>query len=209
MEPGRGLPVPPRNIFFHQTSQTCLMPTYIALLRGINVSGQRLIKMAGLRRHFADAGAMDVKTYIQSDNVVFNHPEKSPARLCPILEKQLALKLGFAVPVLVTTAKELAAIAAGNPYDLGLPEFGKRMYVCFFEKPPAAPAIAGIQPLTSDAERLVVEGPAGYAYYADGPGRAKLTRAIIERRLGLATLRNWNTVTALLELGGVRQASKG
>jgi uncharacterized protein (DUF1697 family) len=176
------------------------MSTYIALLRGINVSGQKLIKMAELQRHFADAGAADVQTYIQSGNVVFKHPEKSPAVVRTILEKHLAAKLGYAVPTLVKTAKELADIAAANPYDSGLPEFGRRMYVCFFEKPPAPAGIASIQLLISDTERLVVKGPAGYAYYADGLGRAKLTSAVIERKLGLATLRNWNTVTALLEL---------
>lgn len=178
------------------------MPSYIALLRGINVSGQKLIKMAVLQKQFAGAGATDVRTYIQSGNVVFNHPEKSSAKLRMVLENHLATKLGFTAHVLVKTAKELAAIAATNPYDTNLPEFGKRVYVCFFEKPPMASAITSIQPLTSDAERLVVKGPAGYAYYAEGLGRAKLSSAMIERKLGLATLRNWNTVTALLELTG-------
>lgn len=184
------------------------MPNFIALLRGINVSGQKLIKMADLQRHFVDVGALDVRTYIQSGNVVFNHAEKSPAKLRPILERHLTAKLGFEVPVLVKTTKEFAAIAADNPYNTGLPEFGKRMYVCFFEKPPMTSAIADIQPLTSDVERLVVKGPVGYAYYADGLGRAKLASTIIERKLGMATLRNWNTVTALLDLADSRQALK-
>ena len=179
------------------------MAIYIALLRGINVSGQKLIKMAELKKHFVDARASLVQTYIQSGNVVFHHSEKSSAKLRMVLEKHLAAKLGFAVPVLVKTYKEFAAIAAANPYELGLPEFGKRMYVCFFEKPPTATAIANIEPLTSVAERLVVKGPAGYVYYANGLGRAKLTSAVIERKLGMATLRNWNTVTALLEITGV------
>lgn len=178
------------------------MPVYIALLRGINVSGQKLIKMADLQRHFTDAGAADARTYIQSGNVVFNHPEKSPAKVRTNLEKHLADKLGFAVPVLVKTVAELAAIAAANPYDLGLPSFGSRMYVCFFEKAPTASAIEDIKSLTSDSERLMIKGLAGYAYYAEGLGRAKLTSSIIERKLGTATLRNWNTVSALLKLAG-------
>jgi uncharacterized protein (DUF1697 family) len=73
----------------------------------------------------------------------------------------------------------------------------------FFEKAPPAAAIADIQPLVTDAERLVVKGTAGYAYYTTGLGRAKLTSNVIERKLGLATLRNWNTVTALLEMAQV------
>jgi uncharacterized protein (DUF1697 family) len=180
------------------------MPTYIALLRGINVGGQKLIKMAELRRHFASYGATSVRTYIQSGNVVFKHREKSSAVLRKKLELHLAAKLGYAVPTPVKTATEFAAIAKGNPYDANLPEFGGRMYVCFFENTPTAAAIREIQPLITDAERLVIKGAAGYAYYADGLGRAKLSSNVIERKLGRATLRNWNTVTALLEMAGLR-----
>ena len=176
------------------------MPTYIALLRGINVSGQKLIRMADLQSHFAACGAVNVRTYIQSGNVVFEHRARTPATLRKILEQQLPDKLGYAVPTLVTTAKEFAAIARANPHDTGLPEFGKRMYVCFFESPPSATAVKAILSAGNDAERLVVKGGAGYAYYANGLGKAKLTSAIIERKLGTVTFRNWNTVTALLEI---------
>jgi len=176
------------------------MPTYIALLRGINVGGQKLIKMADLQSHFTSCGATNVRTYIQSGNVVFEHREKSPVTLRKILEQHLAVNLGYAVPTLVKTANDFAAIAKANPYDAHLPEFGRRMYVCFFKNAPTATAIADIQPLVTDAERLVVKGVAGYAFYAEGLGRAKLSSNVIERKLGLATLRNWNTVTAILAL---------
>lgn len=176
-----------------------VMPAYIALLRGINVSGQKLIKMADLQAHFVSCGAANVRTYIQSGNVVFEHPEKS-ATLRKTLERHLAIKLGYSVPTIVKTAGEFTAIAAANPYDTGLPELGKRMYVCFFAEAPTATAIESIQPYVNDSERLAVKGLAAYAYYADGLGRAKLSSAVIERKLGMATLRNWNTVTALLDM---------
>jgi uncharacterized protein (DUF1697 family) len=176
------------------------VPTYFALLRGINVSGHRLIKMADLQAHYAAAGERDVRTYIQSGNAVFHHRAASAAAMKNTIERHLAAKLGYAVTTIVKTAAELAEIAAENPYDTGLPEFGKRMYVCFFGKAPSAAAIASICPLVTDDERLVVKGDAGYVYYAAGLGRAKLTGTVIERKLGLATLRNWNTVTALLKL---------
>ncbi len=179
------------------------MPTYIALLRGVNVSGQKLIKMADLQEHFASAGAGNVRTYIQSGNVVFEHRAATGAAVRKKLYKHLAGKLGYAVPTIVKTAKELASIAATNPHDTSLPEFGRRMYVCFFEKAPSADAVEGIKPLISDDERLVVSGDAGYVYYAAGLGRAKLNSNVIERKLGLATLRNWNTVTALVDLAGL------
>ncbi len=176
------------------------MATYIALLRGINVSGQKLVRMTDLQAHFEAFGAGEVRTYIQSGNVVFTHREKTAAAVRGALEKHLAKKLGFAVPTLVRSAAELAEIVGANPYDTKLPEFGKRMYVCFFEKAPGAEAIKEIGELVTDKERLTITGGAGYAYYADGLGRAKLSSNVIERKLGLATLRNWNTVTALLAM---------
>ncbi|MBL0016477.1 MAG: DUF1697 domain-containing protein [Bacteroidetes bacterium] len=94
----------------------------------------------------------------------------------------------------------LAAIVAQNPFDDQLPEFGKRMYVCFLENAPDAKAIAAIAPYTNPEEQLQVHGSEAFVYYAGGLGKAKLTNAIIERRLGMATMRNWNTVNTLLEL---------
>jgi len=178
------------------------MSTYIILLRGINVSGQKMIRMEELRRHIAGCGALNVRTYIQSGNVVCEHPVKTSRQLGGIVEESLARKLGYRVTALVVSAKELAAIAGQNPFDKKLPEFGSRMYVCFFENKSPPAAIASIQSYVSAGERLIVKGAAGYAYYANGLGRAKLSHAVIERKLGLTTMRNWNTVTALLELAG-------
>lgn len=175
------------------------MTTYVALLRGVNVSGHKLIKMVDLRRHFASCGAANVRTYIQSGNLVFEHRATAVA-LGKRLEQHLAAQLGYTVPILIKTARELAAITLANPYDTSLPEFGKKMYVCFFKNPPAAAAVKGIQSLICDGEQLIVNGAAAYAYYAQGLGRAKLSSGVIERKLGAATLRNWNTVTALLEM---------
>jgi uncharacterized protein (DUF1697 family) len=175
------------------------MPTYVALLRGVNVSGKKLIKMADLQWHFESCGAVNVRTYIQSGNVIFEHGT-AHATFQNTLEQHLAVRLGYTVPALIKTAKEFAAIAQANPYDTRLPEFGKKMFVCFFANPPTVAAVQSIQSLVNDDERLVVIGDAGYAYYANGLGRAKLSSTVIERKLGTATLRTWNTVTALLEM---------
>lgn len=183
------------------------MPTHIALLRGINVGGQKPVKMTDLQAHFNVLGTTAVQTYIQSGNVVFDHPESTAVKLRQPLEKHLSLRLGFAVTVLVKSSRDFAAIARVNPYDPALPELGRRMYVCFFEKAAAPAAIQSIQPLISPTERLVVIGDAGYAYYANGLGRAKLDSNVIERKLGLATLRNWNTVSALIKLAGAGNKS--
>jgi uncharacterized protein (DUF1697 family) len=159
--------------------------------------------MADLQAHFVSAGAGNVRTYIQSGNVVFEHRAATSAAVRKKLEQHLAGELGYAVPTIVKSAKEFVTIAAANPLDTGLPEFGRRMYVCFFEKAPSPDAVEGIRPLVTADERLVVTGNAGYVYYAAGLGRAKLTSSVIERKLGMATLRNWNTVTALVEMAGL------
>jgi uncharacterized protein (DUF1697 family) len=176
------------------------MSTYIALLRGINVGGKNVIKMAALRAHFEAWGARNVRTYMQCGNVVFTHRDAKSAALQVSLQKHLAAALGYAAPTLLKAAKELAAIARANPFPATLPKLGSHMYVCFFERAPNASAIAAIQPHLSADERLLIKGDAGYAYYANGLGRAKLSSTVIERKLGMATLRNWNTVSALLEL---------
>lgn len=176
------------------------MPKYIALLRGINVSGQKLIKMDALRAMFEAGGCSDVKTYIQSGNVAFEHPEADENALRKHIESHLKTSLGYAVPTLLRNRTQLEAIVAGNPYSPDLPDFGKKMYVAFFENAPSATAVENIAPFVNDMEKLVVKGSEGYLHYNEGLGKAKLTNAIIERKLGMATLRNWNTVNTLLEM---------
>ena len=118
------------------------------------------------------------------------------------IEATLREVLGYAVPTLVLTPAELETAVRGNPYAADEPEFGRRMYVCFFEKTPRSEAVSAIQPLVTPAEQLVIRGRTGYALYAQGMGKAKLNSSVIERKLGLVTLRNWNTVNALRELVG-------
>ena len=176
------------------------MPQYIALLRGINVSGQKIIKMVDLKAMFQAANCSSVVTYIQSGNVVFEHREADAAQLRQHLEDHLKTSLGYVVPILLRTQGQLAAIVAKSPFDDQLPEFGKRMYVCFLENAPDATAIAAIAPYTNPEEQLRVHGSEAYVYYASGLGKAKLTNAIIDLKLGMATMRNWNTVNTLLEM---------
>ena len=157
------------------------MPTYIVLLRGVNITGHKIIRMADLQAYFAGCGATNVRTYIQSGNVVCDHRAKTSRELRGIVEEHLAGQLGYRVSALALTAKELSAIAAGNPYDVKLPEFGRRMHVCFFERAPTPAAIESIQPYVNDRERLIVQKSAGYTYHTDGLGRARLSHTVIER----------------------------
>ena len=92
------------------------MSTHVALLRGINVGGKNMLPMATLVELFAAAGCTDVRTYIQSGNVVFAASAKIAARLGVVLTKAIERELGLSVPLVLRSADELAAAAAQNPF---------------------------------------------------------------------------------------------
>ena len=92
------------------------MKTYISILRGINVSGHRMIKMDALRQLYSDLGFENVKTYIQSGNVVFKFNQIDNKKLADRIEKEIAKRFEFQVPVLVTEINELREIVNQNPF---------------------------------------------------------------------------------------------
>lgn len=126
-----------------------LMPTYIALLRAINVGG-RVYKMADLRAHLSASGLEEVETYIQTGNVRFRTAMRSAARVAGHLESVLRAGCGFDVPSIVLSPGELRQVyddATALPAPFGSPEPGHRRYVTFFKPgeapdPEAAQAIA-------------------------------------------------------------------
>lgn len=156
------------------------MSRHVALLRGINVGGNRIIKMADLRAIFEAAGARDVETYIQSGNVVFGHDRPTAARF----EKQIAKATGFDVPVVLRTAAEWAALA--HPYDTG-----EHVHVFFLPAAPAAVKVVAAAP-----EAYAVRGRDVFLYLPNGIGRSKLAGALM-KALPAATARNWRTVEQL------------
>ena len=156
---------------------------YVALLRGINVAGKRIVKMDALRRSFAAAGAKDVATYIQSGNVVFTHARASAAAL----EKQLATDFGFAIPVVLRTAAELASVIEANPFAAP----ADHLHVLFLPKAPAPIDVVATKP-----ERYGLVGRDVYLCLPNGIGRSKLAGALM-KALPDATARNWRTVQQL------------
>jgi uncharacterized protein (DUF1697 family) len=152
---------------------------HIALLRGINVGGNRIIKMADLRTMFIAAGARDVETYIQSGNVVFSHPRPTSARF----EKAIAAATGFDVQVVLRTAAEWDALA--HPFELD-----EHVHVFFLQTQ------APLEVVATGRERYVVKQRDVFVYLPDGVGRSKLAGAI-GKALPNATARNWRTVQQL------------
>src|SRR5687767_13816123 len=92
------------------------MPTYVALLRGINLGARNKIAMADLRQLFAAFGHADVKTYVQSGNVIFKHDGKDSLRLAGDIEKRITRDLGLTVTVLLRTHDDLREVVANNPF---------------------------------------------------------------------------------------------
>lgn len=176
------------------------MARYAALLRGVNVGSARLA-MADLRRIVTDLGHSDVKTYLQSGNVVFTSPPAKAATLAEGIERRLADELGLRVPVLVRDGAELATIVDASPYAAKQDD-PTRMLVAFLS---AAPTAARRRELTVPAGENIeyeVLGREIHLHFPDGGyGRTKFTNAHLEKKLGVvATTRNWKSVLALRDL---------
>jgi uncharacterized protein (DUF1697 family) len=155
--------------------------------------------MADLRKLLEEAGYEDVRTHLQSGNVVLSST-LSPRKLEAQLERQLAKGLGFDVQVLVRTRAELAKVVALDPLGKVVTN-PSRYLVSFLSKPLPARVARELEAAEIAPARLVSEGRELYAWYPDGVQRAPLAKLLDDKRLGVvSTARNWNTVTKLLEL---------
>jgi uncharacterized protein (DUF1697 family) len=176
------------------------MTTYVALLRGINVGGRTKVGMADLRQVFVDLGHADVKTYLQSGNVLFESPEQTPSRLPGDIERRIAQELDMSVTVLLRTGDDLAEVVANNPFLARETDFAK-LHVTFLAEVPDRERAARIATPVGAPDEFSLAGREVFLLCPNGYGRTKLNNTYIERRLGVAaTTRNWNTVTKLCEL---------
>lgn len=174
------------------------MATYIALLRGINVGGNRKILMADLRQMCVSLGLRGVATYVQSGNVVFDSDDGDAAAVAAWLEGAIAAMTGFEVAVVVRTSADLARILAQEPYPHGEPKF---VHVLFLREEGEETAVSNFTPPPGSDDEYRIDGREIYIHYPNGAGRSKLTGNYFERKLGVVgTARNWRTVQALLAL---------
>jgi uncharacterized protein (DUF1697 family) len=176
------------------------MPTYAALLRGINVGRNKRIGMADLRSLVEALGHESVKTHLQSGNVVFESPKRRDRALGDAIEQAIASELGMDVTVIVRRSDELAAVVEVGPYG-GRTSDHKRIHVAFLSDVPKAAAVKGFGIEEFAPDEMTIVGREAHLLYPDGYARTKLTNAVIEKRLGVrATTRNWRTVQALADL---------
>lgn len=152
--------------------------------------------MADLRALVVEAGGEAVTTYIQSGNVVFEHPTRSPRALESELERRIATTTGFEVTVMLRSASELAAVVRANPFAGVEPT---KLLVAFLSAEPAAGAVATMDRAAFVPEEFVLSGRDVYLHLPNGAGRARLPAALGALQTP-ATIRNWRTVTKLLEL---------
>jgi uncharacterized protein (DUF1697 family) len=172
---------------------------YVALLRGINVGGKTKIAMAALRDTCASVGCEDVVTYIQSGNVVLKST-LTAEKLRTALEEAIAKDFGFNPAVMIRTAKELSAVVERNPYP---DADDKTVHVGFLHAAPNAATKKCLAAIDCAPEELTVVGRDIYLHLPNGMGRAALP-VQLERCLRPTpiTVRNWRTVTKLVELSG-------
>ncbi|MEM8509226.1 MAG: DUF1697 domain-containing protein [Bacteroidota bacterium] len=175
------------------------METYIAFLRGINVSGQKKIKMADLRNALELAGLEKVQTYIQSGNLVFKSKEENTSVLENVIREQITRDFGFDVPVMVMTANRIAQILEKDPFK-DLRDMGNTYYVLLKMKPDPD-RVTAFEDMTFENEQFVVTDTCVYLYCTAGYGKAKLNNNFIERKLKVAaTTRNLNTLKKMMAL---------
>lgn len=171
------------------------MTTYVGLLRAVNLGPHNKLPMATLRELVEAAGYEDVRTYIQSGNVVFASRQRSKPQIEATLEERLA-EQGVDTPVMLRSAADLGRTIAANPFA-GVPT--SEVHVVFLKGRPAHRGRVDVSAHGPEAVHVVEDE--AFVHYPNGVGRSKLTPRVLERVLGgPGTTRNWNTVTRLEEM---------
>jgi uncharacterized protein (DUF1697 family) len=178
------------------------METYIALLRGINVSGHNMVKMELLRSFLKELDFENITTYINSGNILFQSKLTDTALLEQLIHEKIEEKFGFKIPVVIVTPEEMKAVAANNPFhEAEIPD-PTQPFVAFLSGQPLAGNIAVLSETDFGRDKFYISNKAIYLIYADGAaGKTKLTNALLENKLKIrATSRNWKTVHKLILL---------
>ncbi|HEY6976364.1 MAG TPA: DUF1697 domain-containing protein [Chitinophagaceae bacterium] len=178
------------------------MTTYISILRGINVSGQKLIKMDALRKSYEKLGFHNVSTYVQSGNVIFMGKDGFELnKLGQKISRQIEKDFGFDVPVIVLSIDKLKQIIDNNPF---LKDPGKEqtfLHVTFLSSKPDKYDYKTIEEKKQNGEEVFFADNAVYLYCPNGYGNTKLSNSFLETKLKVgATTRNWKTTNELLKM---------
>jgi uncharacterized protein (DUF1697 family) len=174
---------------------------YVSMLRGVNVGGHGVIKMDALRDAYLAVGLGDVRTLLQSGNVLFSSRLRDRAGLAKRIMQELERRFELQIEVVIRTLDEVRTIVERGPMLSPRADMSK-LLVMFLSGVPDAQGQAALVKQHKGPEMMEVRGPEIYLYYPDGVGRSKLSTAFIENKLKSAgTARNWNTLRKLVEAG--------
>ncbi len=181
------------------------MPVQVAFLRGINVGGNKAVPMARLKALFEALGFAQVKTHLNSGNVVFAATEKDRAKLANAIEDSLEKAFGFRPATILRDAAALKKIMERNPFPKMATDDPSHLVVMLLATKPDKDASKRIAAAHRGVEEIRILGEDAFITYPNGIGKSKLTNALLEKQLGVAgTARNWNTLTKLLAMAEER-----
>jgi uncharacterized protein (DUF1697 family) len=167
---------------------------YAAFLRAVNVAGNSL-PMASLKAMLADIGFQEVRTLLQSGNVIFATTKRADARLETLMQRETEQRLGVRTEYFVRDASELRQIVDGNPFEREAREQPSRLAVVVLRDSPTSTGLERLRNAIRGPESVAGGARHVYISYPDGQGDTKLTNAVIERALeSRGTARNWNTI---------------
>lgn len=177
------------------------MKTYISILRGVNVSGKNKLKMEELRSLYASLGFTQVRSYVQSGNVVFDAPATTIDALEKKLQAAITRQFGMEVPVLVKDAAAWVKIVEQNPFLPEMKDHSAQLHVTFLSQKPEQKAVEKLAAVAAGEDKFILKEENLYLYCPNGYGNTKLSNTTIEKKLQVtATTRNWRTVNELMAL---------
>jgi len=175
------------------------MKTWIALLRGINVGGHNILPMADLRRDLESLKLRNVRTYIQSGNVVFDSTARSPAPLAGKVARRIEQQHGFRPQVLVLKPEDLMTAIESNPFPTAVSD-PATLHFYFLSGPAVDPDTAALDRAKTSTERYEITDAVFYLHAPDGIARSRLA-ANVEKHLGVAaTARNFRTIEKIASM---------
>ncbi len=176
--------------------------THIALLRGINVGGKNKLPMADLVELFCQAGCHNVRSYIQSGNILFDASPLVVQAVSMKVSKSINDRFGYTVPVIVVSRDELELAVRDNPFlRKRIKADPSSLHLAVLQKEPSVAELGLLDPQRSPADTFAIRDRHIYLYCPNGLARTKLTNAYFDRTLKTTTtIRNWRTVNKLLEL---------
>ncbi|MBX7163262.1 MAG: DUF1697 domain-containing protein [Saprospiraceae bacterium] len=177
------------------------METYISLLRGINVSGKHLIKMEDLRNLLTQAGLQQIKTYIQSGNLVYQSSERNIESLNGIIEKTIFNNYKFEVPVITLKLNDLEKARDENPFLIDPLKTTSKMHISFLKQLPETENQTKLLEIKSPPDEIIIKQKLIYLYCPEGYGNTKYSSNTLDKILKVVnTSRNWKTTNELIHI---------